>query len=54
MAKFKQNRGEIWAKVIKFGRNQILASPKTFDLLMATMLCDNWFTYVINSILPQI
>jgi len=25
--------GEIWAKVIRFGQNQNLASPKTFYLL---------------------
>jgi len=32
-AKFGENGGKIWAKVIRFGHNQNLASPKTFDLL---------------------
>jgi len=33
-AKFGQNWGETWAKVIRlFGQNQNHASPKTFDLL---------------------
>jgi len=27
------NKGEIWAKVIRFGKIQNLASPKTSDLL---------------------
>jgi len=38
MAKFEQNRGEIWAKVIKFGQNKnfkYLASLKTFDIFTA-------------------
>jgi len=32
------SKGEIWAKVIRFGQNQNLASPKVFDLLR---LCSN-------------
>jgi len=47
-AKFRQ-LSKIWAKVIKivpnlirFGQNQILASPKTFDLLR---LCVNSFFF---------
>jgi len=31
--KFGQNCVKIWAKVIRFGQNQNLASPKAFDLL---------------------
>jgi len=30
--------GKIWAKVIRFGQNQNLSSPKIFDLLR---LCQN-------------
>jgi len=30
--------GEIWTKVIRFGQNQNLASPKIFDLCMNTIL----------------
>jgi len=36
MVKFEQKLlvlDEGWAKVIKFGQNQNLASPKTFELL---------------------
>jgi len=29
----RQNGGEIWAEVIRLGRNKNLASPKTSDLL---------------------
>jgi len=32
-AKYGQNYGEIWVKVIRFGQNQKLASAKTFHLL---------------------
>jgi len=31
---------QIWAKVIRFGQNQNLASQKTFDLLR---LCKSYF-----------
>jgi len=33
LSKIWVNLGEIWAKVIRFGQNQYLASPKSVDLL---------------------
>jgi len=34
--------GKIWAKMIRFGQNQNLASPKTFDILCTLVIRFIW------------